>query len=677
MKRILFLSRSNSQDRSAYTHRLDRLRAGMDRLGYATDILHLGDAERTSHTMIPLYIPELARVFRRFDVIHAGGTPCAFVACLCKPFHGKTIVYDVHGDVLGEIMQEKEAGPNRRKLGPFPVAKAFVQETVSMLFADRFLVVSTPLGRLFRSRGVDPSRIHLVRNGVDLKRFSARSGVRSSSDRRVFTYAGKFQPYQAVSDFVDAACRLSERGLPARFRIIGFSDEDSGLRSEIRAKAGDRIELMDAMPQDALIRRCADSDVLVIPRRDSRVTRIAFPTKFAEYIALGRPVLVSSVDESAEFVRTHDCGVVYGEGAAALERAMARICGIPGRDLEKQGRKGRALAESVFDWDSICESYRNDLEKGAGALKHAESMIDRYRQALDLDPSFRLTEAMVRKHWKIETRLARAIRDAEPDARFRVIRNAYHTFFRELPWLNDPSALQPQLPISEREEPVIAVVGRKPSRILEIGCGKGDLIRHLAGLGHDCIGIDIDAARYSDGTGRNRNLQFLQADGIALELPKLYGTLDTVISVNVIEHFHPDDIGRHFLNVRRLLKPDGRYLFKTPHGLYGPHGIEKVFGVVETRGLHLKEYSFLEMRREVKKAGFKKIEAVGQIPKPLKDRMKNLKLQGPVVSGIYFQYLCFLETMVARVQNATVRRHLCGLLRYVLFPRQVFMLVRR
>jgi glycosyltransferase involved in cell wall biosynthesis/SAM-dependent methyltransferase len=677
MKRILFVSRSNSEDRSAYTHRLDRLRLGMERLGYATDILHLGNAARTSHTMIPLYIPELSRVFRRFDVIHAGGTPCAFVACLCRPFHRKTVVYDVHGDVLGEVMQEKQEGRNRRKLGPFPVVKAFVQETVAMLFSDRFLVVSKPLGRLFHGRGVHASQIHLVRNGVDLERFSAGSCVRSSDNRRIFTYAGKFQPYQAVSDFVEAACRLSDRRISARFRIIGFSEEDADLRSEIEAKAGKRIELMDAMPQEALIRQLADSDVLVIPRRDSRVTRIAFPTKFAEYIALGKPVLVSSVDESAEFVRKHDCGVVYGEGAAALERTMIRLCGTPERELEKQGRNGRALAESVFDWDTICESYRNDLENGTGALKRTASLVDCYRRALDLDPAFPLTEAMVWKHWRIETRLARAIRDADPEARFPVIRNAYHSFFKELPWLNDPSALQPQPPVSVREEPVIAVVGRKPCRILEIGCGKGDLIRHLAGTGHDCIGIDIDSARYSDGTGRDRNLQFLQADGIALELPRLYGTLDTVISVNVIEHFHPDDIGRHFLNVRRLLKPGGRYLFKTPHGLYGPHGIEKVFGVVETRGLHLKEYSFLEMRREAIKAGFKKIEAVGQIPKPLKDRMKNSTLQGPVVSALFFQYLCFLEYMVGRIKNATVRRHLCGLLRYVLFPRQVFMVVRR
>jgi glycosyltransferase involved in cell wall biosynthesis len=37
---------------------------------------------------------------------------------------------------------------------------------------------------------------------------------------------------------------------------------------------------------------------------------MAFPTKFAEYVATGRPVIVTNVDETANFVQKFDCGFV-------------------------------------------------------------------------------------------------------------------------------------------------------------------------------------------------------------------------------------------------------------------------------------------------------------------------------------------------------------------------------
>jgi glycosyltransferase involved in cell wall biosynthesis len=365
MLKILFLSRSSSSYRNAYTHRLDRLREGLQQLGLKTDILYLGDARTTSHTMIPVYAPSLSRIFHRYDFIHAGGTPCAFVATLCKAVRRTRVIFDVHGDQLGEIAQEKAFGHEGRDLGAFPMAKAFCQETVAVYASDLFFVVSEPLKRLFASRGVDPSRIHIIRNGVDLRLFSPRSDRPRHPRRRTVVYAGKFQPYQAIDDFVDAAVRSIRSGLPFDFQVIGFSDEDFAVRNRILERSESRIRLTDQMSQPELIKRLREADLLVIPRRRSRVTAIAFPTKFAEYIALGKPVLVSDVDESAAFVNAWKCGLVYGEGDAALAAGLADLAVRSPGDWTRMGRNARRLAESEFDWKSICRTYRRILERTA------------------------------------------------------------------------------------------------------------------------------------------------------------------------------------------------------------------------------------------------------------------------------------------------------------------------
>jgi len=363
--KILFLSRNRSNDKSAYSHRIHRLKAGVESLGVRTGILYLGEKRFTSHTMLPLYIPYVSKIMREYDFIHAGGTPCAFVASLSKGFHRRKVIYDAHGDQIGEIIQEKSDPGSQRQLGFLPVTKAFAQEAVATALSDYFLAVSKPLKRLYISRGVQAERIAIIRNGVDLSLFRKTHGARKRGGNVLrFTYAGKFQPYQAVEDFVDAAVRAKKNHPNLRFEIAGFSTEDASKKIEIARRSGGAVKLVDMMPQPELVGLLCASDVLVIPRRTSRVTSIAFPTKFAEYAALEKPVLVSRVDESAQFCEAHRCGIVYGEGVRALERGILQMSDLTENVRKSMGSRGRLMAERYFEWSRICEEYVAFLEKG-------------------------------------------------------------------------------------------------------------------------------------------------------------------------------------------------------------------------------------------------------------------------------------------------------------------------
>ena len=138
MVKVLFLSRNHAGDRSAYSHRIHQLKHGIEKLGIRTGILYLGEKKLTSHTMLPLYVPWVSKILREYDFIHAGGTPCAFVASVCKVFHRRKIIYDVHGDPIGEILQEKADPSSRRFLGYFPVSKAFfIFSAIAFSFVSR------------------------------------------------------------------------------------------------------------------------------------------------------------------------------------------------------------------------------------------------------------------------------------------------------------------------------------------------------------------------------------------------------------------------------------------------------------------------------------------------------------------------------------------------------------
>ena len=52
-------------------------------------------------------------------------------------------------------------------------------------------------------------------------------------------------------------------------------------------------------------------------------------TKFAEYAALGRPILVTDVDETANFVRNYRCGFVSDPHPANLAKTLSEASACP------------------------------------------------------------------------------------------------------------------------------------------------------------------------------------------------------------------------------------------------------------------------------------------------------------------------------------------------------------
>ena len=112
---------------------------------------------------------------------------------------------------------------------------------------------------------------------------------------------------------------------------------------------------------------------------------------------------------------------------------------------------------------------------------------------------------------------------------------------------------------------VLDWVGPEPvARILDIGCGRGHLVRALSKRGFDAWGIDLNPnARELAG---ELNVRTMSAD--ALEFGD--ASFDAVVSFHAIEHIPP--LEQAILEVARVVKPGGKVLFVYPaepiRGLY-------------------------------------------------------------------------------------------------------------
>lgn len=134
--------------------------------------------------------------------------------------------------------------------------------------ADALVGVSEEICNELRDLGVDPARIHLIRNGIDGERFRRRSGdervaIRTSlglpPSAVVVTYVGRLAPEKRVPDLVAAFTALPS-GLDAHLVIAGDGPERQALADHCAGR--DNIHLLGSVDDVAPLLGASDVFVL-------------------------------------------------------------------------------------------------------------------------------------------------------------------------------------------------------------------------------------------------------------------------------------------------------------------------------------------------------------------------------------------------------------------------------
>lgn len=189
-------------------------------------------------------------------------------------------------------------------------------------------------------------------------------------------------------------------------------------------------------------------------------------------------------------------------------------------------------------------------------------------------------------------------------------------------------------------------------RILDVGCGRGEIMRHCAELGAEAYGFDYApvAVRMTQDLIKNISDQVdgslisaVQAD--AKHMPYATGSFDRILMFDVVEHLHPWELHAAFQEVHRLLKPDGRFIIHTaPNIWYDRYAYPFVrrfrmlmgqgkdypadprqFLVEHNKDVHVNEQSMLSMRQALGAAGFR---AKVWLDSPPQQREENIVLEG-------------------------------------------------
>jgi 2-polyprenyl-3-methyl-5-hydroxy-6-metoxy-1,4-benzoquinol methylase len=145
-------------------------------------------------------------------------------------------------------------------------------------------------------------------------------------------------------------------------------------------------------------------------------------------------------------------------------------------------------------------------------------------------------------------------------------------------------------------------------RVLDYGCGVGDLLQALIAAGIPCEGADFSPASIAYVRRRfEAERRFRGATLMTLEAQQLeYDAYDVVFLVETIEHLLDDDLTRVLSELRRILRRGGVLVITTPNedDLAAGEVMCPECGCVFHRMQHMRSWSQTSLVEQMRGAGF-------------------------------------------------------------------------
>jgi 2-polyprenyl-3-methyl-5-hydroxy-6-metoxy-1,4-benzoquinol methylase len=139
-------------------------------------------------------------------------------------------------------------------------------------------------------------------------------------------------------------------------------------------------------------------------------------------------------------------------------------------------------------------------------------------------------------------------------------------------------------------------------RLLDVGCGDGNLLKGMADLGWQVEGIDLDPVAVQNAKRKGLNVRL----GTLSSMRYADSNFDAITMSHLIEHVH-DPLGL-LQECLRILKPNGRLSLVTPNiGAMG-HRIYRSSWLHLDPPRHLHLFGVASLRRLLQKAGFRRMK---------------------------------------------------------------------
>ena len=323
-----------------------------------------GFVRRTLDYMSFMVSAAIAGLFvRRPDVIVATSpqffTPCAgWVLSLLRARPFVFELRDLWPDSILAVgaMRETAAISLMRKLEYFLYRRA-----------RRIVSVTHSFKKVLSGNGIDPRKIDVVPNGVDLALYlpgekpSALLERWGLSGKFVAAYVGTIGMAHGLDCVLAAAERLREREDIA-FILVGTGAEHASLARRCEERGMRNVIFTGAVSKAEVREYWKLCDAALVLLRDSSLFSHVIPSKMFEAMAMERAIVLGVRGESRAILEESGAGIAIApQSADELAAAISTLAADPSLRA-RMGRAGRAYVAREFDRDRLADEMLEVLQ---------------------------------------------------------------------------------------------------------------------------------------------------------------------------------------------------------------------------------------------------------------------------------------------------------------------------
>jgi glycosyltransferase involved in cell wall biosynthesis len=298
---------------------------------------------------------------RRFDVVFTRDLGVASAVLGRRAPRRPPLVYESHGYAPVFAATIDELVPGATPASAAKLARLERRERAVWTGASGYISTTRVLVDDLTARWGPRPRVAVISNGVRLEASRTMPPVRAGAS--VVAYAGHLYPWKGS----DAVLRALARVPGARGLVIGGHprEADWARVHDLARELGvaDRVTFTGFVASTDVPARLAEASIFVVPTVATPSARYTSPLKLFEYMAMGRPIVVTDLPSVREIIADGVNGlIVPPDDPEAMAAALARLAADP-------PLAGRLAARAFTDVEAY--SWRRRAERVAALLAEA------------------------------------------------------------------------------------------------------------------------------------------------------------------------------------------------------------------------------------------------------------------------------------------------------------------
>ncbi len=302
-------------------------------------------------------------ILRRSALIHFNEFPFRHLTYLgLARLQGVPLVFSLHGRLSEEAPSFLGAsypihflggrGDFEIRLPGFAVsALVWVYRRTNRVWSAIVVNSRATLRSATEADGIDPSRAHVIPNGVDLPNVSPEPPTPHDGPPRV-VFVGKLEAVKGPDLLFDALEELAARGRALEVTLAGAGSLEAPLRSRVPSLRRHQIRLLGSIHHETALQLMSGADGVVVPSRYE-----SFPLVVLEAMAMARPIIATNVGGIPEILRPGENAFLAEPRpeafASALEAFMDR------QEAWRPMGLRNAAAVRKYGWDATASQYES------------------------------------------------------------------------------------------------------------------------------------------------------------------------------------------------------------------------------------------------------------------------------------------------------------------------------